>query len=106
MAIRLKIKLRSKKETVFDFWATDGGREKFWAERSEFRNDKFKLSFPNGEEIESRILNIIPGIAFSFTYFDDSEVTVKLSDAQGGGTILELIEKDVPQENFVENYAG
>ncbi len=90
---------------MFDFWATDGGREKFWAERSEFRKDKFNLSFPNGNKIECRILNIIPGIALSFTYFNNSQVSVKLSDADSG-TILHLNEKDIPAENYAENYAG
>lgn len=103
--IAWSIHLNVPREEVFDFLATDRGRALFWAERTEQSGDSIAFSFPNGQIIDSRVIECAPPRRFALTYFNSSVVTFELAEA-GGGTDLHLRETDVAPEDLEENRAG
>jgi uncharacterized protein YndB with AHSA1/START domain len=103
--ICLRLHLDSRPERVFDLFATDQGRESFWVSKCRQQGDLIRFSFPNGESLVSRILESSPVRRFSFTYFQDSVVTVELIEV-ADGTDLVLREAGVPAEFLVDNRAG
>ena len=103
--ICLRLHLDSKPGRVFELLASDQGRESFWVSRSRQQGDAIAFSFPNGDSLTSRILESSPAHRFSFTYFQDTTVTVELTEA-AHGTELVLRESGVPAEALIENRAG
>lgn len=73
--IEWRLHLKSSPELVFDHWATDQGRESFWAERSAGTERGFQLEFINGEALEVDIVEASRPQRFTFRYFRGSTVT-------------------------------
>lgn len=104
-AIVWRLSLRAAPEVVFDLLATDEGRGSFWAEGAEQEGDRIRFRFPNGETLESRVLESTRPTRFSLTYFGGSTVTFELRTA-GSGTDLCMREENVPAGEREENRAG
>jgi len=103
--ICLRLHLESEPERVFELLSTDEGRESFWVSRCRQHGDAITFSFPNGESLISRILESSRARRFSFTYFQDTVVTVELTEV-AAGTDLVLRETGVSAEDLIENRAG
>ena len=95
----------SPPERVWEFLASDAGREHFWVERSRSDGDRFTLSFPIGIEEECRIVEADPPRRFAFTYFG-SRVLIELASDGAGGTDLVLTNIEVPDEDYEEMLPG
>src|SRR5215208_6224222 len=104
--IEWRVHLNSLPEAVYEAWATDTGRESFWAERSEATPDGFRLTFVGGEVLDARLLEAAPSRRFVFSYFGDSRVAVEFEADVSGGCDVHLIEEHVPEGEHIENYAG
>ena len=104
--IEWRVHLSSSPGIAYQAWATDPGRERFWAERSEATVDGFRLSFIGGEVLDVRLVEAIPSRRFVFTYFGGSRVTVEMENDGSGGCDLYLREEGVPVTEHLENYAG
>ena len=91
---------------VYALIATDAGRERFWSERSHEEDDRLVLEFPNGERLETRILERVPGERFSFEYFEGSRAELSLADADDGGTVVRLHETNLDEATVAENRPG
>ena len=104
--IEWRVHLTSSPAQVFEAWATDAGRERFWAERSQPTGDGFRLNFVGGEALDVAVAESEPGARFGFRYFGGSTVTVELAPDGSGGCELRLREQGVPDAEHVENYAG
>lgn len=103
--IRWCLRLRARPAHVFDLLSTDVGRTSFWAERTEQRGDRLTFYFPNGEVLESRILESRPPEQFVLSYFGGSRVCFTLREADDG-TDLRLEESGLPSGSVEENRAG
>lgn len=90
---------------VFELLATDEGRESFWVSQCRQHGDAITFIFPNGESLVSRVLESSPARRFSFTYFQDTVVTVDLTEV-AAGTDLVLRETGVTAEALVQDRAG
>ena len=104
--IEWRVHLKSPPELAFDFWATDQGRESFWAERSAGTERGFQLEFINAEAVEVDVLEAVRRRRLVFRYFGGSTVTVTFAAALDGGTELLLVETGVPADCYDENRAG
>jgi len=71
-------------------FATDTGRERFWAEKSTEQGGRIEFQFIDGLTLKSKILQNEPPKRFVFEYFGGSKVTVDISDDGAGGTDLTL----------------
>jgi len=71
-------------------FATDKGRERFWAEKSAEKNGRVELRFIDGLILKPKILRNEPPKRFLFEYFGGSKVTVDFLDDGAGGTDLTL----------------
>lgn len=103
--LRLRLRLEAAPEAVFDLLATDAGRQRFWAERTEQRGDELTFHFPNGEVLHSRIAALRRPSLFALGYFGGSALSFELR-AAGTGTDLLLLEAGVPAGSLRENHAG
>jgi uncharacterized protein YndB with AHSA1/START domain len=101
-----RVHLRSPPDAVFRTLATPAGRARFWATSAEERDGVVHFVFPNGQQLDSRILESTPASRFQLTYFGGSRVTFELQPAADGGTELTLTEADVPPDDYHENLAG
>lgn len=103
--IRWCLRLRAPPARVFDLLSTDVGRTSFWAERTEQRSERLTFHFPNGEVLESRVLESRSPERFVLTYFGGSRACFTLQEADGG-TDLCLEEFGLPSGSIEENRAG
>lgn len=103
--IRWSLYLRSSPDVVFNMLTTKKGMERFWAEKVEVTGDLIHFNFPNGQEYKGRIIRIEPPGEFSVDYFN-SKVEFILQPAESGGTVLSLVNSEVPDEEFTEVHAG
>ena len=71
-------------------FATDTGRERFWAEKSTEQDGRIEFQFIDGLTLKSKILQNEPPKRFVFEYFGGSKVTVDISDDGACGTDLTL----------------
>src|SRR2546430_15811249 len=69
-------------------FATDTGRERFWAEKSTEQDGRIEFQFIDGLTLKSKILQNEPPKRFVFEYFGGRKVTVDISDDRAGGTDL------------------
>ncbi len=104
--IEWRVHLSSSPDKAYEAWATDAGRESFWAERSEATPDGFRLSFIGGEVLDVRLIEAVARRRFVFNYFGGSTVTVEIEAAGSGGCDVHLSEVDVFPAEHLENYAG
>lgn len=103
--ITCRICLKSTSEEVFSLLTTDDGRSLFWAERTVQEGNAIVFRFPNGDTLQSRVLETRPPRRFSLTYFNDSIVTFDLRDGTAG-TDLRVQETELAVADVAENRAG
>jgi uncharacterized protein YndB with AHSA1/START domain len=106
LAIEWRLHLHSPPEAIFDFWATNKGREQFWAERSRESPAGFTLEFVNGQTIDVELVESRRPEHFAFRYFSGSTVTVSFVPDGAGGCDLHLVENELPETEYSENRAG
>jgi uncharacterized protein YndB with AHSA1/START domain len=106
--IHWRTHLGAPPDRVYDMFATDEGRAKFWAEASEERDGRFLLAFLGEDEtVSCEVIERQPPGRFTFRYWDGTRVTVRFVDDGKGGTDLILTETGFPsREHREENYAG
>jgi uncharacterized protein YndB with AHSA1/START domain len=104
--IEWRLHLKSSPAAVFDFWATDRGRELFWSERSAAGPSGFTLHFVNGQNFDVELVESRSAELFAFRYFGGSSVTISLAPDGSGGCDLHLIEEQIPPAEYSENRAG
>lgn len=104
--IRWRLHLSSPPARVYGFLATDAGRARFWAERSDERDGLVHMHFANGDELIAPVLERLPPSRFALRYFAGSEVLFELRADGHGGTDLDLTERDVADECWNRNHAG
>ncbi len=102
--IEWRLHLRSSPQEAFAMWASDRGRELFWAERSQATASGFRLDFLSGEALDVELLESAPGARFAFRYFGGSTVAIDFRPDGSGGCELQLVETD-PEDPW-ENHAG
>lgn len=98
--IEWRLHLRSSPEIAFHAWASDPGRERFWAERSEAARSGFKLTFINGQILDVEVLESSPPNRLIFRYFGASIVTLSFTADGKGGCDLHLREQDPEEGNL------
>jgi hypothetical protein len=104
LPIEWRLHLRSSRQAAFAMWASDAGRERFWAERSEATAAGFRLHFINGEALDADLVESVASARFVFRYFGGSTVSIDFSDDGSGGCDLHLEETE-PEDRW-ENHAG
>jgi hypothetical protein len=103
--ITWRLHLRSRPEEVFSFLSTDEGRVKFWCESSRERGTEIQMTFINGATCTCTVTASQPPSSFAITYFG-SQVEFRLAGDANGGTDLTVINKGVPEAEWLEVYAG
>ena len=71
-------------------FATDTGRERFWAEKSTEQDGRIEFQFIDGLTLKSKILQNEPPKRFVFEYFGGRMVSIEFLDDGAGGTDLTL----------------
>ncbi len=102
--IEWRLHLRSSPLEAFAIWTSDGGRARFWAERSEASPAGFRLQFINGETLDVEVLETVAHERFVFRYFGGSTVSVDFCPDGSGGCDLRL--RETGAEDPWENNAG
>lgn len=103
-AIDWRVHFAASPEQVWQAWATDSGRERFWAETSIESAGGFDLAFVKGEALRVEVVEARAPELLVFRYFGGSTVTLDLAPDGSGGCDLRLREEDAPEP--VENLAG
>ncbi len=98
--IEWRLHLRSSPEMAFAAWASNSGRERFWAERSQPAKGGFTLTFINGQVLGVEILESDPANRLVFRYFGGSIVTLSFGPDGKGGCDLHLREQDPEAGNL------
>ena len=104
--IQWRLHLRAPPERVFAMLATDEGRRRFWAESADESDGVIAFRFPDGSELQSRILERVPPTRFALEYFAGAKVLFECASDGGGGTDLRLTETATPAADRAENLAG
>jgi hypothetical protein len=104
--IRWRLHLSSPPSRVYGFLATDAGRARFWAERSEERDGLVQLHFGSGQELIAPVLARDPPTHYSLRWFGGSEAAFDLRSDGAGGTDLDFTERNVPPEDWTRNHAA
>ena len=104
--IEWRLHLRSSPERVFAMLATDEGRRQFWAESADECDGIIRFRFPDGSELQTRILERTPPALFVVEYFGGTTVTFEVAPDESGGTELLLRETGTPANDRNENIAG
>lgn len=99
-----RLALAAPPERVYAFIASDEGRARFWAERTERNGDFLVFFFPNGWGEPCRVLAEAGPDRFEIDYFG-SPIRFDL-EAAGSGTELTLTASGVPPEEYEEVLAG
>lgn len=100
-----RLRLKAAPERVFAYLATDQGRGKFWAERTEQQQEDIVFHFSDGQKLSSRVLESSPSHRFSLTYFNGSIVTFDIQE-EPSGTVLQLRETSLSASDERQNRAG
>ncbi len=104
-AIHWRLHLRAPRNVVFAALATDEGRGRFWAERTEEREGRITFHFMNYPPTTGEILAVEPPALFRVTYFD-TVTEFRLDDDGAGGTDLTLHATRVPEAMRQEMIPG
>ena len=104
--ITWRLHLHAPPAQVYALLATDLGRARFWAERTEEREGAVHFIFPNGYEWAGRILAADPPRRFVIDYIGHSTAAFELAGDGAGGTDLTLTDSGVPPEDHAEVTAG
>ena len=100
-----KLHLSSSIDDVFKAINSNEGRAKFWAESAEEKEDIIHFKFINGISYSGRILSRQPPLRFEVEYFG-SHVNFILAKGESGGTDLTLTNSEVPEDEYLDVYAG
>jgi uncharacterized protein YndB with AHSA1/START domain len=101
--VRWKLHLVSPSEKVYEMFATDRGRSKFWPEESVESDGQMTLRFIGEEKaVTCKIVEKTPPTRFSFHYFGNTTVTVEFERDEKGGTDLLLTEINFPSLEYWE----
>jgi uncharacterized protein YndB with AHSA1/START domain len=104
--IEWNVHLQAPPEVVHRFIASPEGRARFWATSALEQDGIIRFSFPNGDQLEGRILRDDPPRVFECEYFGSSVVTFELEGDERGGTDLHLRERGSAHDSGAENRAG
>ena len=104
--IEWRLHLRASPERVFAMLATNEGRRRFWAESADESDGVITFRFPDGTELQSRILERVPPTRFALEYFAGAKVLFECAPDGGGGSDLRLTEIGTPAADRAENLAG
>lgn len=104
--IEWRLHLKSSPHKLFEYWATDEGRARFWCEQSVTTERGFTLHFVNGHSLEVELTEAVRAERLVFRYFGGSTVTVTFAPDGLGGCDVHLSEQDVQPSEHLENYAG
>ena len=99
-----RLALRSPPAAVWQLLATDEGRARFWAERTQTRAGQVIFSFPDGSSQAAAVLEAREPAFFELEYFG-ARTTFELSP-DGSGTLLTMTARNVPREDYHEVHAG
>jgi uncharacterized protein YndB with AHSA1/START domain len=106
MAIEWRVALTSSRSVVWRAISTDGGREQFWAERSETTGPgTLRLTFPNGETSTVQIREMRSPSLMEFVYFG-ALTRLELMRAKEGGTVVTLTARGVSPAAAMDLHAG
>ena len=100
-----RLLLKAAPDRIFAFVATDQGRGKFWAERTEQQQQNIVFHFSDGQKLSSQVLESTPYHRFSLTYFNGSIVSFDIHE-ETDGTILQLRETNLSASDERQNRAG
>lgn len=104
-SITWKIYCKSSSDKIFRLLTTPEGRESFWSESAPLIDNQIHFGFPNDEKIISDILSEVRNTEFIITYFG-TVVKFELREPNEGGTIVTLINSDVPEHEYIDMKAG
>ncbi len=104
--IRWRLHLASPPGTVFDFLATDEGRARFWAESAVESGGVIAFRFADGTSWSSPVVRAERPRLYELDYLAGSRATFLLEPDGGGGTLLTLTERDLPEAERDDNRAG
>ena len=100
-----KLYLRSHPKLVFELLNSEEGRAKFWAEQAEEIDNSIHFVFPNGQFYKAKIIKRVAFKEFQLDYFN-SLVKFQLELTNNGGTELTLVNENIPENEYLEVYAG
>lgn len=103
--ITWKLHLESAPEVVYQMLDTSAGRERFRAESAKEENNLIRFVFPNQWTYDSRIIRKNAPSFFQIEYFGNM-TSSQLIDDEGGGTVLTLMDENLPEEHRCEVTAG
>lgn len=104
--IRWRVNLRSNPEQVYDTLATDEGRARFWAEKTEESSGTIRFQFHNGMSFEGKVFERRRPERFAVEYFGGSTVLFQMEDDGAGGTDLTMTESGFPEANRMIHLPG
>lgn len=103
--IKWKLHLNSSPGRIYKFLTSCDGRNKYWSEDNKEDNGIINFKFINGVNYSSKILKTEKDRTFKIEYFG-TIVTFHLMDDGANGTDLSLINTQVPQDEYLDMYAG
>ncbi|WP_222984722.1 SRPBCC family protein [Flagellimonas meishanensis] len=92
-------------EKVFAYLETQEGREKFWAEKAPEHEGAIHFHFSNGHVYVGKIIHMEKDKEFHLDYFN-SKVKFTLKATKDNGTDLTLVNEGIPDDEYLEVYAG
>ncbi len=101
-----RIHLALAPERVFEFFSTDEGRARFWAESAVEKEGEIHFIFPGGQTWQGKILASDPPRLFRLVYYGGSTTTFLLEEDGTGGTDLTLTDEGIAPEYHSEVVAG
>ncbi|HSR49508.1 MAG TPA: SRPBCC domain-containing protein [Acidobacteriota bacterium] len=101
-----RLALSSSPQCVYQLLTTEQGRSRFWARSAPQSQGRIHFTFPNGERLESEILDSQPGRRFVITYFGGSKVEFLLESDGDGGCVLTLRETGLSESDARLNAPG
>ena len=104
--LRLRLHLAASPALAYGWLATDAGRARWWAERSEERDGLVELHWSDEGSLIVPILVRHPPSAFALRWFGGSAVHFALRGDGGAGTDLDFSLLDVPDERWGREQAG
>ena len=103
--LKWRLKLKSDISRVYEYLTSDEGRASFWAESAKEVAGEVHFQFINGWKYTSKIIKTVKNSMFCLNYFD-TKVTFELVKDMDGGTILTLINENIPENEFHDFHAG
>lgn len=102
----LRLHLALPPAQVYGWIGTDAGRTRWWAERSEERDGLVELSWDDEGSLIAPVLRRRAPASFALRWFGGSELQFALRGDGAGGTDLDFVLLDVPDERWAREQAG